>query len=197
MAIFFEDKFFDRLTNQSDWSAEWIGSDEIFDPETEPDCNISDPWLRKTVVLDRTPEKAVMFAASVGYHELYVNGVRIGEDVLAPAVTDHSRRARYVAYDISSHLRKGENVIGIWLGASWSIYAAYKTDDKPQTPLVMAQADIYFRGDAMASRRIVTDGTWKTLPRTVSLPSSMRNSWRPGARMNFAHSRPKCSVIPS
>ncbi len=172
-----EAKWTTGLLDQSDWSAEWIGSDEIFDPETEPDCNISDPWLRKTVVLDRTPEKAVMFAASVGYHELYVNGVRIGEDVLAPAVTDHSRRARYVAYDISSHLRKGENVIGIWLGASWSIYAAYKTDDKPQTPLVMAQADIYFRGDAMASRRIVTDGTWKTHPS----PNKLLGKWGMGS----------------
>ncbi len=177
MAIFFEDKFFDRLTNQSDWSAEWIGSDEIFDTAIEPDCNISDPWLRKTVVLDKTPGKAVMFVASVGYHELYVNGVRIGEDVLTPAVTDHSRRARYVAYDISSRLKKGENVIGIWLVASWSIYAAYKTDDKPQTPLVMAQADIYFRSEDTASRRIVTDGTWKTHPS----PNKLLGKWGMGS----------------
>ena len=29
------------LFDRTDWSAEWIGSDEIFDPAVEPDCNIS------------------------------------------------------------------------------------------------------------------------------------------------------------
>ena len=165
------------LFDRTDWTAEWIGSDEIFDPAVEPDCNISDPWFRKTVALEKTPSKAVMFVASLGYHELYVNGEKIGEDVLAPVVTDHSKRARYVAYDIAPFLKKGENVIGLWLGASWSVYAGYKTDDKPQTPMVLAQADVYCQGDEDAFFRIVTDHTWKTHPS----PNKLLGKWGMGS----------------
>src|SRR5690606_29360748 len=76
------------ILNSKEWNAKWIGTDEIFDPSQE-NCNISDPWLRKTFNLESKPGKATIFVASVGYHELYVNGTRIGEDVLSPSVTDH------------------------------------------------------------------------------------------------------------
>jgi alpha-L-rhamnosidase len=35
--------------------------------------------------LDEQPQRAVLYVASVGYHELYVNGKRIGDDVLTRA----------------------------------------------------------------------------------------------------------------
>src|SRR5690606_32977244 len=92
------------LFQQQEWTAKWIGTAELFDP-SQKDCNIADPWLRKTFNLSQKPEKAVMFLASVGYHELYVNGKKISDDVLSPAVTDHTKRARYVAYDIASALK--------------------------------------------------------------------------------------------
>ena len=161
----------------SDWTAEWIGSNEIFDPEAEPDCNISDPWFRKTVHIDGKPSRAMMFVASVGYHELYVNGEKVGDDILSPVVTDHSKRARYVAYDITSRLEKGDNVIGLWLGTSWSIYAGYRTEDKPQTPMVMAQADVYCHGDDKTSYRIVTDSSWMTRPS----PNRLLGKWGMGS----------------
>lgn len=58
-----------------------------------------------------------------------------------------TQRARYLSYDISSALQTGENVIVLWLGTSWSIYAPYATDDKPRTPLVITQSDIYDKND--------------------------------------------------
>lgn len=161
------------LFDASEWTAQWIGSDEIFDQTVQPDCNIWDPWLRKTVTLDKKTGRAQMFVASVGFHELYVNGERVGDHVLAPAVSDHSRRARYIAYDIAPYLREGDNVIGLWLGAGWSIYEAYETDDKPRTPMVLAQADVFYKGQAEPSVRIATDGTWKTHPS----PNKLLGHW--------------------
>ncbi len=165
------------LFDRSDWTARWIGSDEIFDPAIKPDCNIRDPWLRRSVTLDRKPSRAVMFVASVGYHELYVNGERVGDHVLAPAVTDHSQRARYIAYDIAPYLKKGGNVIALWLGAGWSIYAGYKTEDKPRTPIVLAQADIYYADRTEPAMRIVTDSSWKTHPS----PNKLLGHWGMGS----------------
>ncbi len=150
------------LFNHSDWTAQWIGTNEIFDP-SQTDCNIIDPWFRKTFSLNAKPARAVMFVASLGYHELYVNGEKIGDDVLSPCVSDHTKRARYVAYDIAGKLKKGENTIAMWLGTSWSIFAGYVIDDKPRTPMVIAQADISGK-DGKNILRIRTDASWKTHP---------------------------------
>jgi alpha-L-rhamnosidase len=167
------------LLTPMDWTARWIGAADVYDP-SKTDCNIPDPWFRKTFTLTGRPGRAILFVASVGYHEVYVNGEKIGDGVLAPCVTDNSRRARYIAYDIAPHLHSGSNVIALWLGASWSIFSPYATEDKPRAPLVIAQTDIYTTGDTTqqdagnrASIRIRTDETWKTHPS----PNQLLGAW--------------------
>jgi alpha-L-rhamnosidase len=117
------------------------------------------------------PQRAEIHVASVGYHELYVNGTKVGDAVLMPSVADHTRRARYVTYEITEHLRAGGNAIGLWLGTSWSVYPLYKTDDKPQTPIVIAQARIEMPGGQVQS--LVTDESWKTHPS----PNVLLGTW--------------------
>lgn len=153
------------ILKRAEWTAKWIGTTTILDTK-QPECNIPDPWFRKTVELASKPTKAVMYVASVGYHELYVNGKKIGDDVLAPCVSDHSKRARYVGYNIAGELKAGKNVIAIWLGVSWSIFASYHTDDKPRAPIFIAQADIHDTEGAGQNNvlRIQTDESWKTHP---------------------------------
>lgn len=151
------------LFDEKDWTADWIGCDILYDPSL-PECNIPDPWFRKSFDLKKKPERAVMFVASVGYHELYVNGEKIGDEVLAPAVTDHTKRARYITYDIASALKPGKNTIALWLGTSWSIFPPYIEVDLPRTPMVIAQADLYEKGASTPYLRIKTDNTWKTHP---------------------------------
>jgi alpha-L-rhamnosidase len=166
------------LFEQSEWSAKWIGSDEVFDYKTgmkKGDCNIDDPWLRKAFVLKEKPGHAALFLASVGYHELYVNGKQIdARHVLSPAATDHTKRARYIAYDIAEALQPGKNAIVIWLGASWSVFPGYITEDLPRTPIVRAQADVYNkRNDPAPVMRLQTDETWKTHPS----PNRLLGTW--------------------
>lgn len=148
---------------QSEWKGKWIGTDQNFikgKGSPPPDNTLPDPWFRKTFDLADPPLRAVIYVASIGYHELYVNGKKIGNAVLEPCSTDHKHRARYVTYDITRDLKKGPNAIGLWLGFSWSIFPQYKTDDKPASPIVLAQADI----DLVGGRhlQVVTDETWKT-----------------------------------
>lgn len=159
------------LFDDSEWTAKWIGASELYEFTPEGN-NISDPWLRKTFDLNQKPSKATIFVASVGYHEVYVNGQKIGDHVLAPAVTDHTKRARYIAYNIAPALKRGKNVIALWLGTSWSIFAPYATPDKPRTPIVIAQTDIYGKNDKKL-KRIVTDESWKT----HSSPNKLIGNW--------------------
>lgn len=160
------------LFSRKDWTADWIGCSDAYNPEDGDECTIQDPWLRKSVTLVADPSRAIIFVASVGYHELYVNGEKVGDGVLAPVVTDHSVRARYVTYDIAPYLHAGENVIGLWLGASWSIYQPNAVDDRPLAPIVIAQSDIY-GPDGKILQRLVTDSTWLTHPS----PNRLLGNW--------------------
>jgi alpha-L-rhamnosidase len=162
------------LLAASDWRAKWIGSDRQFSEiKALPPTGdyLADPWFRKTFTLRDTPRHATLYVASVGYHELYVNGAKVTDVVLMPSVSDHTKRARYVTYDITEYLQRGPNVIGLWLGTAWSVFPLYKTPDKPQTPIVLAQAEMLMPDGRV--QRVVTDGTWKTHPS----PSALLGTW--------------------
>ncbi|WP_081643083.1 family 78 glycoside hydrolase catalytic domain [Sphingobacterium paucimobilis] len=166
-------KWVTGLFSNADWTADWIGTSEVFDA-SQTDYNVYDPWFRKNIYLEEQPSDARIFVASIGFHELYVNGQKIGNPVLAPAATDHGKRARYIGYDISKALRKGSNTISFWLGAGWSIYAPYVRDDRPRGAMVRAEASLY-----NASREVIgvikTDGSWKTHPS----PNKLLGNWSP------------------
>ncbi len=166
------------LLKRSDWSGFWIGIDDVFEKKEgwpPPDNTIPDPWFRKTFEIEHKPERATLYLASIGYHEVYVNGERIGDAILSPNVVNHRKRARYVTYDITEQLQSGRNVLAVWMGLSWSIYPEYAREDRPFTPMFIAQAEIELPDEETV--RIVTDETWKTHPS----PNTLIGIW------NFMH----------
>ncbi|HWD37215.1 MAG TPA: family 78 glycoside hydrolase catalytic domain, partial [Fimbriimonas sp.] len=156
------------LLHASDWKGTWIGAKGIFEhPPKSPNYivkenTVSDPWLRKELELPSQPTRAAIQVASIGYHELYVNGIRVGDGVLEPSVSDHLRRARYVTYEVGPLLRQGHNVVALWLGVSWSIYPGYLSSGRQPTPMVLAQGNIWMEGGQHT--HFETDETWLTHP---------------------------------
>ena len=57
----------------------------------------------------------MVHVAGMGLYELYINGQRIGDQVLAPVPTDYRKTILYNTYDVTSQLQK-ENAIGVTLG---------------------------------------------------------------------------------
>ena len=157
-----------------DWTACWMGSAEteaLNAGGRREDNRMADPWFRKTVVLETVPADAVAYVASIGYHELYVNGKKVGDAVLSPSVTDHLTRARYMTYEIAAYLQPGENVLALWVGASWAVFPAYQRADKPAVPMALFQAELAWHSGAR--RRIVSDATWKT----YASPNTLIGYW--------------------
>ena len=134
-----------------DWKGAWIGCDWMKNNEGPL------PLLRKTVTLAETPARAMAYVCALGYFELYVNGQKISEDVLAPAVSDYAKRGLYLAYDLTPFLKVGVNGIGLWLGRGWS--TAILEPASKDGPLVKAQVEIT-AGDG-TSTLVPTDATWK------------------------------------
>lgn len=92
----------------------------------------------------------------MGYHELYINGEKVDDRVLAPALTRLDKRVLYVTYDIASLLKKGKNTIALWTGPGWSRYEYF---DKAVHPALRAQLNI--RTANGMSLIVGTDRSWK------------------------------------
>ena len=94
----------------------WMG---YANPNDRVDC-VGSIWFRKKCFLENIPTENVYADISTpGYYELYINGKKVGNDVLSPSVAGKDKRSFYVTYDIKKYLRKGENIFAIWLGKGW------------------------------------------------------------------------------
>ena len=81
------------LLEPKDWSGPWIKH-----PTAAKEKHL---WFRKTFALGEKAASAFVYVATVGYHELYVNGQKVDPRVLAPSLTRLDTRVLYVTYDIT------------------------------------------------------------------------------------------------
>jgi alpha-L-rhamnosidase len=137
------------LLENSGWKAEYIGcrSDSGYRA-----C----PQLMKTVDIENTGGKLFLHVNSLGYHEVYLNGNKVGDGVLAPAVSQFDKRSWALTYDVSSIVKKGPNELLLWLGSGW--YTEGLPGVNHNGPLVKAQLE-----QIKENRReiiVATDGTW-------------------------------------
>ncbi len=143
------------LLEPSGWHAKWIGEQRpAGTPEGTP---LPSPWLRKSVTLAQKPKRAVAYVNPLGYYELYINGKKVDDHVLSPAVSDYSKRNLYVAHEVADYLVPGKNVVALWLGRGW--YVKGHPGVIHDGPLVRAQIEIT-TGDGKTAE-VVTDETWK------------------------------------
>ncbi len=143
------------LLQSSDWRAKWIGEQRpVGTAEGTP---LPFPWLRKTFTLTRKPARAVAYVNPLGYYELYINGRKVDDHVLSPAVSDYSKRNLYVAHEVADYLLPGKNVVALWLGRGW--YVKGHPGVIHDGPLARAQFELSF-ADGGATE-LVTDETWK------------------------------------
>ena len=146
-------------------------------------CRQNDRWaetpmLRTTFEIERADlapvvGHSVTFSISVvslGYHEVYLNGTRVGDRVLQPAVSQLDRRALEVTYDITNLVREGDNELMLWLGQGWGrIYG---------TPAVVRAVVERTASDGecgLIYTLASTDSTWEASPS----PYSYTGSWQP------------------
>ncbi len=62
---------------------------------------------------------AVLHISAQGLYRAFVNGERVGDDLLTPGWTCYDDRIAYQTYDIAALLKPGANRIEIWLGDGW------------------------------------------------------------------------------
>ncbi len=55
----------------------------------------------------------------LGAYEMFLNGKRVGDDVLAPGWTDYREHVMYQTYDVTRLVQQGKNAIGALLAPGW------------------------------------------------------------------------------
>ncbi|MPZ94044.1 MAG: Bacterial alpha-L-rhamnosidase [Propionibacteriales bacterium] len=74
------------------------------------------PLLRREFTLTKPVARARVYASGLAYHELWLNGERLGDAVLDPGFTDYDDTVLYVTYDVTDLLADGANALGAELG---------------------------------------------------------------------------------
>ena len=103
------------------------------DPTNRP---LGHPWIPDSVkVLGRTFQvkepaerqgKAVpsfksvrLYSTALGAYEMFINGQRVGDQVLAPGWTDYREHVKYQTYDVTALVNHGSNAIWAQLAPGW------------------------------------------------------------------------------
>ena len=79
-------------------------------------------WFVSTIVNEKKVKKALWMTTSLGVNELYVNGQRIGNEVLRPGFSHHSRTKYSFTYDITKQIqskKSGVNTLAAQVTPGW------------------------------------------------------------------------------
>lgn len=179
------------LLNPQDWKAQWIGApwqgeDALPKPARQrPGTTAAPkevpppaPILRKSFQVTKEIASARAYVTGLGYFELYLNGNKVGQDVLVPNLTAYGKRpglennyisvpdnfreyrVMYLSYDIKNLLKKGENAVGAILGNGF-YNAPINWTQSYGSPRFLGQIHITYTDGT--EEVIASDQSWKAL----------------------------------
>lgn len=167
------------LLKPSDWKGKWIADRAKLEPEETAALDVHrdadtpsrimqhspSPLLRREFRASKPIKRATAYICGLGFHELRINGEKVGDRVLEPAYTRYDKRDLYVTHDMTEHLREGANAVGVMLGNGWfncHSRDSWDFDRAPwrNTPRMLFQMRIEYADGS--SEVIASDGAWKT-----------------------------------
>ncbi|HQE35160.1 MAG TPA: family 78 glycoside hydrolase catalytic domain, partial [Flavobacterium alvei] len=153
------------ILTYADWkSTRWIGYEKLAkDDSISQFSRLSARYLRKGIDLKKPVKSAKVYIMGMGLYELYINGNKIGDQVLAPVPTDYTKNVKYNVFDVTSQLKEGKNMLGTILGNGR--FFAMRQDYKPYKiksfgfPKMALQLFVEYTDGS--NEVIRTDDTWK------------------------------------
>jgi alpha-L-rhamnosidase len=142
------------LLERSDWTAKLISAPRQSNDEPKRPFR-----LRKTFTCSQEGP-ARLYATAHGLYQVEINGTAVGDQVLAPGWQSYKHRLHYQEYDITSLLKKGDNVLGATIGEGWFAGRI----GRPGTPNIWGDR-LGFLAQLEVGGRVmcVTDDSWEYL----------------------------------
>ena len=157
------------LLAPGDWQAKWISDGKAQAQRDEDFYQAAPaPLLRRGFKIKGPIKRARIYASSPGYHELRLNGGKVGDHQLDPSWTSYAKRVLYVTHDVTALLKPGDNAIGLMLGNGWFNplplrfwgQRNFRANLAVGPPCAMVRMDIEYADGT--SERIVSDESWRT-----------------------------------
>jgi len=153
------------ILNEVEWrSAQWIGLDKAMPWDDESYYSrLSVRYVRKEFPVKKEIRRATVHITGLGIYELFINGNRVGDQVLAPAPTDFNKTVFYNTYDVTSLLRKGGNAVGIALGNGryYTMRQTYKPWKSPTYGYPKTRMMLIMEYTDGTSETVATRENWK------------------------------------
>ncbi|HUK46350.1 MAG TPA: family 78 glycoside hydrolase catalytic domain, partial [Terriglobales bacterium] len=163
--VFSNSKWKSRAQDQTKWKKA-VAVGELGDPKFGDVPPIAQPaaLLRHSFSISKSVRSARLYVTALGSYRMYLNGERIGDDVLTPGFTDYSKRVQYQTYDVTQQIATGTNVLGALLGEGWfgsgMTWAGVPYFFQSPPVRLLAQLEIQYSDGSRDT--IVSDGSWKT-----------------------------------
>lgn len=119
------------------------------------------PYLRKEFTARAPVKRALVYVTAQGVLEMYLNGERVGDEFFMPGWTDYRKRIYYRAYDVTSMLEEGPNVIGAILGDGWFRGNISCIDQNKYGTQLRLKAQLHIDYADGQSEVIGSDESWK------------------------------------
>jgi len=148
----------------------WLSARNLGPAGMEPWGEISGPeerqlaarWLRKEFSIKQPVRRATVYFSGLGLSELYLNGRRVGDEVLSPGLTDYPKRVFYITHDLTALLKNGPNALGVVLGNGRFFAPRGKVPTDTHTygfPKLLLQLKLEFADGSTTV--VVGDESWK------------------------------------
>ena len=130
------------------------------------------PRFRKVIDLKQKPVQALWFVCGLGQQECYINGDKVGDNVMDPAWTQFDKEVRYVSHDVTEMLQQGKNVLSVMLGNGF-----YNNPRERYNKLIgtygapKVRAKLVVKYPNGKEQTFVTDETWRTSSGAVTYSS--------------------------
>ena len=153
--------------------------------ETGPDTWEGSEWIsmtgaktggssvfRRAFSPGKTVKSARLYATGLGVFDVWINGVRVGNDVLKPGFTMMTKRVHSFAYDVTGLLETGKNAVSCVITAGW--WADEASPGNPGKDTAVRMKLVLFYQDG--SSGVISTGTdWKTADAS---PIRMAGIWK-------------------
>ncbi|MGA4544180.1 family 78 glycoside hydrolase catalytic domain [Uniformispora flossi] len=148
------------LLDRSDWTACFVA------PDTEEDLGQDNPCpvVQRDFVIPGPVRSARLYASALGVYEAALNGVRVGDDVLAPGWTPYDKRLRYQTYDVTALLTTGTNRLSATLADGWyrgRLGFEGKRALYGERLALLAQLEVTCEDGTVLVVATADDGTWR------------------------------------
>ena len=176
MIIQTDEKWKTSKTFAPDWNttgfddSKWTGAKILVPAGAQPwgeistseDRRLPARWLRKDFAVEEKIKRATVSVSGLGLSEVYVNGEKVGDHVLSPALSQYDKRVFYVTHDVTKQLRSGANAIGAVLGGG-RFYSdrskVYAGTVNAGWPKLLLQLRIEHTDGSVSE--VVSDESWK------------------------------------